>query len=36
VVVIHEQIGKNIVKDVLLDGGFGVNIITKWLRLTLG
>jgi hypothetical protein len=27
--VIQEQIGKNIIEDVLLDGGFGVNIITK-------
>jgi hypothetical protein len=30
-------VGKNIIEDVLLDGGFGVNIMTKelqkWLRL---
>jgi hypothetical protein len=31
-VVIHVQIGKNFIKDVLLDGGFGVNIITKKLN----
>jgi hypothetical protein len=34
--VIQVQIGKNIIKDVLLDGGSGVNIITKQLRLRLG
>jgi len=34
-VVIHVQI-ENLVDDVLLDGGFGVNIITKELRATLG
>jgi hypothetical protein len=28
-VLIQVQIGKNTIKDVLLDGGFGVNIITK-------
>jgi hypothetical protein len=27
--VIQVQIGKNTIKDVLLDGGFGMNIITK-------
>jgi hypothetical protein len=27
---------KNTIKDVLLDGGFGVNIITKRLKLRLG
>ncbi len=27
-VVIQVQIGKNTIEDVLLDGGFGVNIIT--------
>jgi len=36
-VIIQVQIGKNIVEDVLLDGGFGVNIIIenlrKWLKL---
>ncbi len=36
-VVIQVQIGKNIVEDVLLDSGFGVNIIIeelkKWLKL---
>lgn len=31
-VVIQVQEGKNLVEDVLLDGGFGVNIITKDLR----
>ncbi len=30
------HIGKNTIEDVLLDGGFGVNIITKQLRLKLG
>ncbi len=30
------QIGKNIIEDVLLDGGFGVNFITKQLKLRLG
>jgi len=31
-VIIQVQIGKNIVEDVLLDGGFGVNIIIENLR----
>jgi hypothetical protein len=31
-VVIQVQIGKNFIEDVLLDGGFGVNIIMKKLR----
>jgi hypothetical protein len=34
--VIQVQIGNNTIKDVLLDGGSGVNIITKQLRLRLG
>jgi hypothetical protein len=34
-VVIQVQIGKNTIEDVLLDGGFGINIITKQLRLRL-
>jgi hypothetical protein len=34
--VILVQIGKNIIEDVLLNGGFGVNIITKQLKLKLG
>jgi hypothetical protein len=34
--IIQVQIGKNIIEDVLLDGGFGVNIITKQMRLRLG
>jgi hypothetical protein len=34
--IIQVQIGKNTLKDVLLDGGFGVNIITKQLKLKLG
>jgi hypothetical protein len=34
--IIQVQIGKNTIEDVLLDGGFGVNIITKQLRLRLG
>ncbi len=35
-VVIQVQIGKNIIEDMLLNGGYGVNIITKQLRLRLG
>jgi hypothetical protein len=31
-VMIQVQVGKNMVEDVLLDGGFGVNILTKELR----
>jgi hypothetical protein len=31
-VIILVHVGKNIVKDVLLDGGSGVNIITKDLK----
>jgi hypothetical protein len=27
--IIQVQIGKNTMEDVLLDGGYGVNIITK-------
>jgi hypothetical protein len=34
-VVIQVQIGKNIIEDVLLDGSFGVNIITEQLSLGL-
>jgi hypothetical protein len=34
-VVIQIQLGKNIIEDVLLDGGYRVNIITKQLRLRL-
>jgi hypothetical protein len=34
-VVIQIQIGKNKIEDVLLDGGFGVNIIIEQLRLRL-
>jgi hypothetical protein len=30
--MIQVQVGKNFIEDVLLDGGFGVNIITKKLR----
>jgi len=33
---IQVQIGKNTIEDVLLDGGSGVNIITKQLRFRLG
>jgi undecaprenyl pyrophosphate phosphatase UppP len=32
IAVIQVQIGKNTIEDVLLDGGFGVNIITEQLR----
>jgi hypothetical protein len=35
-VVIQIQIRKNTMEDVLLDGGFGINIIIKQLRLSLG
>jgi hypothetical protein len=34
--IIQVQIGKNIIGDLLLDGSFRVNIITKQLRLRLG
>ncbi len=36
VVLIYVQIGKNIVNDVLLDRGSGVNIIMEHLKLKLG
>jgi hypothetical protein len=35
-VVIQVQVGKNFIEDVLLDGGFGVNIITEKRRVQLG
>ncbi len=35
-VVIQVQIGKNIIEDVLLDGGSGVNIITKQFEIEVG
>jgi hypothetical protein len=34
--IIQIQIGKNTTEDVLLDGGFGTNIIIEQLRLRLG
>jgi len=34
--IIHVQLGKTFIEDVLLDGGFRVNIITKKLRVYLG
>jgi hypothetical protein len=34
--LIQVQIGKNTIEDVLLDGGYGVNIIIEQLRLKLG
>ncbi len=34
--IIQVEIGKNTIEDLLLDGGYGVNIITKQLRLKLG
>ncbi len=34
--IIPVHVGKNLVEDVLLDGGLGVNIITKDLRKKLG
>jgi hypothetical protein len=30
--IIHVHVGKNIMEDVLLDGGLGVNIIIEYLR----
>ncbi len=33
--IIQVQIRKNFIEDVFLDGGFGVNIITKKLRVQL-
>jgi hypothetical protein len=36
VAIIQVQVGKNIIEDVLLDGGTSVNIITKNLRKKLG
>jgi hypothetical protein len=35
-VVIQVQVGKNFIDDVLIDGGFEVNIITENLRVQLG
>jgi hypothetical protein len=35
-VVIQVQVGKNFIDDVLIDGGFGANIITKNLIVQLG
>ncbi len=35
-VMIHVQISKNFIKDVFLDGGFGINIITEKLNVQLG
>lgn len=35
-VIIQMHVGKNIMEDVLLDGGLGVNIVTKDLRKKLG
>ncbi len=34
--IIQIQIGKNKIEDVLLDGGFGTNVIIEQLRLRLG
>jgi len=34
--IIHVQIGKNVIEDVLLEGGYGINIIINQLRLRLG
>jgi hypothetical protein len=31
-VVIHVQVGGNFIEDVLLDGGYGINIIIEKLR----
>jgi hypothetical protein len=35
-VVVQVQVGKNFIDDVLIDGGYGVNIVTKNLRVQLG
>jgi hypothetical protein len=35
-VVIQVQVGKNFIDDVLIDGGFGVNIIKENLKIQLG
>jgi hypothetical protein len=32
-VVIHVQVGMNFIEDVLLDGGYGINIIIEKLRM---
>ncbi len=32
-VVIQVQVGKNFIEDVLIDGGFGINLIIKQLRM---
>ncbi len=34
--MIQVQVGKNFIDGVFIDGGFGVNIITKKLRIQLG
>jgi hypothetical protein len=34
--IIQVQVGKNFIEDILLDGGFGVNIIMEKLRVQLG
>jgi hypothetical protein len=35
-VVIQVQVGKHFIENVLLDGGYGVNIITEKLKVQLG
>jgi hypothetical protein len=35
-VVIHVQVGRNFIEDVLLDGGYGINIIIEKLQVKLG
>jgi len=35
-VVIHVQVGKNFIEDVLIDGGFGVSFNTEKLKVQLG
>jgi hypothetical protein len=35
-VMIQVQVGKNFIEEVLLDGGFGVNIIMEKLNVQLG
>jgi hypothetical protein len=34
--VIQVQLGKNFIEDILIDGGFRINVITKKLRVQLG
>lgn len=35
-IVVHIHVRKNFIKDVFLDGGFGINIVMKRLHVQLG